>query len=112
MKTLIYGRLVRSTMSQEIITDIISGLTAKERLVYIALLEICNDYDSDQAWTQLLGNYCDSLDGKTISGVCSQLSQKGLVICDNQWGYEEATITVVALLDNEDLIGNVDINSL
>lgn len=103
---------MRSTMSQEIITDIISGLTEKERLVYIALLEICDDYDSDQAWTQLLDDYCDDLDGKTISGVCSQLSQKGLVICDNRWGYEEATITVVALLDNEDLIGNVDISNL
>ena len=98
-------------MSQEIITDIISGLTEKERLVYIALLEICNDYEDYAAWTSCIDSYCNSLDGKSISGVCSQLSQKGLVICDNEEKGEE-TITVIALLRNRDLIGEVDIKNL
>ena len=72
----------------------IRSLTEKESIVYNALLEMKEDYESSTVWTSTLKIYCEEIQGKSLSGVISSLSKKNLISVYEAKHREESTITI------------------
>ena len=72
----------------------LESLTEKERIVYDALLEMKEDYESNTVWTKCLSIYCEDIQGKSLSGVISSLSKKNLISVYEAKDRQESTITI------------------